>query len=145
RRYADAETVIRKLPEQYQLSGDLYRLVAELALRRGSYNDAVEAARRAIRAGSKDFRDYVWLGQVLWLTAEKTAMGREQRRAATAEADDAFKQAAEMGDSAPDGWIALVQSLARSGRRNEAMALLEKIQTRVAPSTRALTLAQCYA
>ena len=64
-RYADAEAIVRKLPEQEPMSADLRRLIAEISLQTGEKERALEAARKAI-PDSKDYRDYIWLGQMLW-------------------------------------------------------------------------------
>src|SRR5262249_52034254 len=70
KRYADAEAVVVKLPKQAPLVADFRRMVADVFLQNGNFERALEAARKGA-ANSKDPRDFIWLGQVLWAQAQQ--------------------------------------------------------------------------
>jgi tetratricopeptide (TPR) repeat protein len=144
-RYTEAEMVLRRLPEQTLAFGDLPRLVAEISFRSGNYTRALEVARRAVQADSRDYRDYVWLGQVLWAAAQQAEVAPDQRRAAEAEAEQALSRGVELGGKKPEAWLAFVEYLARTGRREKAEALLEKARGQLPPEQAPLALGQGYA
>jgi tetratricopeptide (TPR) repeat protein len=143
-RYAEADLVLRRLPEQTPLFGELRRMASEISLRSGDVNRALELARQAVQAGSKEGSDYVWLGQVLWVAAERPDMEPAQRRAAEAEAEKSLRRGVELADSAPDGWVALVQYLARTGQTEKAEAAIRQAEEKLVRGEASLALAQCY-
>jgi tetratricopeptide (TPR) repeat protein len=145
RRFTDAELVLQKLPEQEAVSPDLKKLVVEQSLRSGNHNRALELARQAVRSDKKDHRDYVWLGLVLWAAAQQADLTHAQRRATEQEAEDTLNEAVKVSPSAPEGWVALVQHLARTGRAGKATETIETARARIDPKEGPLALAQCYA
>ena len=76
KRYTDAELVIQRLTEQTPALGDLQRVAAEISLQTGDYNRALELADKAVAENSTDYRDYVWLGQVLWAASQRAEDSR---------------------------------------------------------------------
>lgn len=143
-RYAEAELVIQRLPEQTLVLADMQRLMAAVSLENGNYNQALEAARRAIQADSRDYRDYVWLGQILWVAAQRAEVRLEQRRAAEGEAEKALYHAVELAPTEPEGWVALVQHLARTRQTENADEVLKQAQAQLPAEQAPLALAQCY-
>lgn len=132
-RYAEAYEVARGLPRQTRLSAPLQKLVAELALQAVDDKDrALVLAEKAVAAGSTDYRDHLWRGRMLWLS------GR------TREAEPAFRKALELADNVPDTWVALVQYLAATGRKDEARRTVERAEGKLPRDKAALALAQCY-
>ena len=104
----------RKLLDQDQapVAGDLGRLAAEIALRNQQHERALELARQAVSADSRDYRDHIWLGQILW------ALDRP------AQAEQALRHAVALADQAPDAWVALIQYLARTDRTHARQCLV---------------------
>ena len=83
RRYDQADELIRKFQENGFPSGDpqLERLAAEVSLQTNDRARAVVQARKAIPTDSKDYRDHLWLGQILWAAGESAKAEPELRRA----------------------------------------------------------------
>ncbi len=133
RRYAHADLVLRKLPEQTPVYGNLQRLAAQVKLEVGDAPEALDYARRVVPADSKDPADQRWLGAVL------EAAG--QRKPAEA----AFRQAVALAPAQADNWIALVQFLARTGRKAQAEATLAEARAKLPAKGAELALAQAYA
>lgn len=132
-RYLDADRVLRNLQgENAAISGDLQRLAAEVSLQMRDYDRALELARRPVEAGSSDYRDYLWLGQVL------TVAGRR------AEAEKFLRQAVTLNPLAPDAWVSLVQALATAGQKEKAVEVIRQAQSRLPEAQVPLVLAQCY-
>jgi tetratricopeptide (TPR) repeat protein len=134
RRYVEADAVIEKLQEQTpRLNGDLQRLVAEVSLRNEDRDRALLLARKAVSGQSTNYRDLLWLGQMLWSTGQLP------------EAEEVFRRSLELGRANPEPWVALVQYFARTGRKARAEALIEEARAKVLTQGKhPLDLAQCY-
>jgi tetratricopeptide (TPR) repeat protein len=135
RRFVEADRILRKLPEQTPLSAGLQRLAAELSLRTAAgpqdYGRALELARKAVPADSKDYRDHIWLGQLHW------AAGRLK------EAEGSLRHAVALAEKAPDPWVALVHYLARTGQRAAAEEAARQAGGKMTGEQAPLALAQC--
>jgi tetratricopeptide (TPR) repeat protein len=144
RRYADAELVIQRLPDQGGQAEGFQRLATEVSLQTGNYNRALELAGKAVRADSDDYRDHVWLGQVLWAAAQRADVETGRRREAEARAEAALRRAVELAPAAPDARVALVQYLARTGQTAAAREETDRAAARLPAGQAALVLAQCH-
>ncbi len=131
-RDAEADEVLRCVQQQSALSGTLARLAAEVALRLRNEERAVEMARQAVSPASRDYRDQVWLGQVLGLA------GRSD------EAEAALRRAVQMAGALPEPWAALVAHLARAGRSAEAEEALKAMAKKLPADQAELALAVCH-
>lgn len=131
-RFEEAEQEIRKLRNQSPLSNDLQRLAVAVSLNKQDFQKAESLARQGLAAGANDFREYLWMGQVL------AARGR-----ANADAEKAFRRAVALADKAPETWVALVRFLATAGQTEAARAEMDKSRSRIAPDKLPLALGQC--
>jgi tetratricopeptide (TPR) repeat protein len=133
-RFDEADQEIRKLQKQsQQMSAELQRLAADVSLRNQDPIRAVEMALQAVSADSTDYRDHIWLGQVL-------AAGGEPR---AREAEEHFRRAVELDGKAPEGWIALVRFLVGRNQTAEAEAVVARARAKLPADKAPLTLAQC--
>lgn len=135
-RVEEADQEIRKLQKQGPLSGDLQRLAVAVSLQSQDSARAAGMALRAVNENSTDYRDYLWLGQVL------AAAGSAQRSADDAEKQ--FRRAVELAPQVPEPWLALVQYLAGTQRRPDAEKVITQARLQLPVELRALTLAACY-
>ncbi|MBX6312993.1 MAG: tetratricopeptide repeat protein [Isosphaeraceae bacterium] len=133
-RYDEADQALGMLSEQAPLPDDLKRLAAAISLHTQDPEHALQRAHAAGLAQSPDYRDHVWLGQLL----EASGPGRH----AAAEAE--LRRAVMMAEDAPDPWVALVQFLARTGQKPQAEAALREAQRKLPPGQAPLALARCY-
>src|SRR5262249_12776702 len=108
RRYAEADRVLRKVPDQTLLPQETRRVAAEVPLRAQDVPRALGLAQAAVAADSQDYRDQLWLGRVYW------AAGQPDR------AEPALLRARELAKAAPETWVALVQFLAATGKMDRA-------------------------
>ncbi len=129
RRFAEADQILRRLQESN--SGDFSRMAAEISLLNRDQERALALASKAVSADSKDYRDHLWLGQMLSAAKDPKA-------------EESLRRAVQVGPEAPEAWIALVQFLAGQNQRAKAEAVIAEAQTRLPPAERALTLAYCY-
>jgi tetratricopeptide (TPR) repeat protein len=115
--YAGADAAIRALAAAGIAEGPLRRLAAEVSLGTGdteAARHAADAARRLVPADSKDWRDQVWLGQMLMAAGE------------TDEALAALRQAVATAPDVPAARLALVEGLLRAGKPAEAATALDE-------------------
>ncbi len=97
---------------------------AEAALATPNLPRALELARQAVAADSRDYRDLLWLARILHLARQDD------------QAEEALRRALQLAGHTPDTWIALVAQLAWTGKRSQAEALLEEARQKL-PSDRA--------
>jgi tetratricopeptide (TPR) repeat protein len=145
RRYADADLVIKGIAEQTPLSGDLRRLAAEVSLRARDYDRALDLAQQAVPSSSKDYRDHIWLGQLLWVAAQQPDIEPARRQAVETQIQSALHRAVEMAENVPDTWVALVQHFARTGQTKDAETAIREAQGKLPKEQASFALAQCYA
>jgi tetratricopeptide (TPR) repeat protein len=132
RRFSDADRVLRKLTDETEPAGILAQLVADNSLRRGDQSRALEMARRAVPAESKDYRDQIWLGRVSWATGRKD------------EAGQAMARAVELAPEAPEAWVARVEYLVRTGAKTEAEDAIRQAATKLPADRVPITMATCF-
>ena len=122
RRYSQADQVLRTLQEEMPISTELQKLAADVSLQTRDYIRALELARRAVSTNSADYRDHIWLGQLLWTVSRKdeTEGRKSEAKARRAEAETALRRAVELASTEPETWVALIQYL--SGVNNIAAA-----------------------
>jgi tetratricopeptide (TPR) repeat protein len=128
-RDAEADDVLRRQEQAEPLRGGLARLAADVAVRIHNSARAGQMARRAVPADSRDFRDQVWLGQVLALAGD------------TAEAEAALRRAVLLGPEEPEAWLALVAYLARAGADADAATALAEARRQLPAELVPLTAA----
>jgi tetratricopeptide (TPR) repeat protein len=112
-RIDDAERAIREVAEQIQLSGRLGQVAAELALRKQDPARALELAQQAVGPTSPDYRDHLWLGQML-ATAKRNA-----------DAETELRRAVKMAPGVPLAWASLIQFLAGTDPKAAEAAVQE--------------------
>jgi tetratricopeptide (TPR) repeat protein len=131
-RFLEADRLIRKFAVRQPLDRPFHRVAVGVALKARHFDRALDLVRRAVNPGSRDYRDHLWLAEVL-AAAERPA-----------EAEEEFARALRLGQRLPDTWVALVSYLARSGQTREARDALPAMTARLRPDARPLALAQCY-
>jgi len=133
-RYDEAERLLERLkavasPEQDE---QLSWIVAEVSLRAGDLRTAEMHARRVVADGSRDFREHLWLGQVL------VAAGK------LSQAKKAFARAHQLAPGEPEPTVALVRLLARMGDVRRAQQVIAAAQKTLSPQQADLALGNCY-
>jgi tetratricopeptide (TPR) repeat protein len=130
-RYAEADQVVRKLLDGAFVSADLQMLGADLSYLAADKKRALSLAQQAVPPDSKNYRDHIWLGHLLWAVDKKV------------DAEAAFIKATELADTEPDAWIALIQFYMASDKKQQAKAALNKAKLKLTTERTAIGLAQC--
>jgi tetratricopeptide (TPR) repeat protein len=142
-RIPEALDILQRLPEGTPVSSDLQRLAAQVFAQAHDFGRARELAQKAVSGQSKDFRDHLWLGQILDASAQAEKRPAEKVRLAQ-QAEKAFRQAAQLSGDVPDPWVALISFLARSGFNHDAETALQEMERRFSPDKTPLPLAYGY-
>jgi tetratricopeptide (TPR) repeat protein len=135
-RYAEAQALVRKMPERALDERDVGRIAAALALqqstaasdREQSHEYALKLARKAAASPKANYQDHLWLGQVA------AAVGKND------EAAQAFRRARALANTERSTWIALVLFLA-SHDAKQAEAELQTAAAKLIGEDRAIVLA----
>lgn len=144
RRYDQANQILRTLQEQLPISNELQRLAADISIQTRDYSKALTQARKAVSNESPDYKDHIWLGQVLWIIGQRAAgEGRkDEANSRQSEATAELRRAVELGRNQPDAWIALIQFLVFVDKRAEAERALVEAEKALPPADAPLALAQ---
>jgi tetratricopeptide (TPR) repeat protein len=146
-RYDEADQEIRKLQKQGGLDSRLQRLAVAVSLQSRDSNRAVGLALQAVHEDSKDYRDYLWLGQVLEAAEPAEDVGRISNpsyRSKQDEAEKQFRRAVELAPQIPETWLALVRYLSAAQNGSEAEKVIEQARQHLSKESGMLTLAACF-
>jgi len=109
RRFADANALVGRMSQQTLTETGLGRIAAQVWLADSNAPDpnaartqALEMARKSVSTTSRDYRDYLWLGQMAMVAGQ------------AAEAEQAFRHAIRLEPTAPEPRVALVAQFAKS-------------------------------
>ena len=134
-RYDEADAVIRDIesrPGAELVSGDVKRVVSDIALGIRDPERAVTLARQAVSEDSTDFRDFLWLGQVYMATDQLE------------QAEEQFEKAVTLGPEAPETWVRLAAFHYRNKDQSKAESVLERAVRALPSGIGTITIAQCY-
>ncbi|MFO0842183.1 MAG: tetratricopeptide repeat protein [Gemmataceae bacterium] len=131
-RDGEAKVQLAKLHQSVLYNSDLGKLAVVAELRDNNTAKAVERMRQVVREDTKDPQDLVWMARVLGSAGQ------------TGEAEKRLLAAVEAGAGEPAPWLALVQFLASSKRKADAVAAIAKAKEKLPADKASLTLARCY-
>jgi tetratricopeptide (TPR) repeat protein len=132
-RYREADDQLRQLRAQTPDTPGLRLLAADLSIRTRDSTRDIKDALQSITTETKDYRDALWLGQILAASPQHAIVAEKHLR-----------RAVELEPTAPETWVALVQFLAVRGRIKDAEAEVKQAATQLPREKRALALAPCY-
>jgi tetratricopeptide (TPR) repeat protein len=132
RRYVEADMILRKLQERTPLSKELAELAVECALFGRAPERAAQVARQMVPDDARDYRDHLWLAQVLIRAGEP------------AEAETVLRRLVQRSPAVPDVWVALVEHLIRMGRKGQAEVIIEQASSQLPRDRRYWALGRCY-
>ena len=122
--------LLSKIPMESQLAGE-ERQAARFAVENRDFQHALQIARKAVQANPGDFRERIWLVQIL--------LASEQQ----AEAAKELRDAVNLVPSDPDRWVALVTFLIFAKQMGQAEVVIKDAETKLPPSKAPLALALC--
>jgi cellulose synthase operon protein C len=138
--YGEASALMRTLPSRAVADAGLEMFAAQLALVSPTpagadplkaRQHALEMASKGVKTDSKNYREFLWLGQIAFL-AQKTD-----------EAETAFRHAVALNDAAPDAWACLILFLSGTDV-NKAETELGNARGKLSSALAPLALAPGY-
>ena len=104
---------------------------------------ALRLAREA-SAQSRDFRDHLWLGQLLAASIPSEQNDAKQKADLAEEAEKAFRQTTDLCGDAADPWVARISFLVQAGMAQKAKDALKEMNIRFSPAKALLARAFCH-
>ncbi len=146
RRYEQADQILRQLQHEVPMSSEMQRLAADISLHIHDYSRALDLARRAVTNDSANYRDHIWLGQLLWTVSRKDESDRrkDESKAHLAEAERSLRRGVELAADKPDAWIALIQFLCGVNNVPAAEKAIIDAEKAIPSEESALPLAVAY-
>jgi tetratricopeptide (TPR) repeat protein len=132
RRYAETDRVLTLVPGRSPLARELRRRVAVAARQAGDPERAAELAEQAVPENSKEVREQMWLGEMLF------SAGKYDR------AELRLRRALDLSEAAADPYVAAVALEVRAGRKARAQELTLEAERKLPAAKKKLALAQCY-
>jgi len=131
---------------------DFRGMAAAISLRSQDVDRALEIARQGAKE-SKDYRDHLLLGQVLFEAAKKARLSqrRDDARTLARDAENALREAGRLQPDSWSTWAALIRLLAETGQipeaektLSEAKKTLSEAKQKLSPDELHHGLAACY-
>lgn len=130
-RFADATTVLNKFQDQPLLSGEFQRYATEYSLRYQAMDQARALAEKAVAPDSQDYRDQMWLGQVMAATGRLPDAERHLRRAVALAGDE------------PAPSLVLLSYLVKHGERSQAAEFARQAAEKFSSKKQPMIAARC--
>ena len=109
------------------------------------YETALEKAHTLAAAKSDDYKDALWLGQVLGEIDRNTGGANRKKvfENLVPEQERAYRQAVELNPAAPETWFYLINFLVANDKLSDAETALDKARKKFTGKAGQLALAQC--
>ncbi len=118
RRPEEAKQILAVVLDNNSTNPAYTRLASEVALKANDDPEKILAkAKQSIRSDSKDFRDFIWLGNIQLAAKDKAG------------AEASIKQALALGKEEPEAWADWVVFLIQTDRKDEAATELKKAES----------------
>ncbi|HWY87306.1 MAG TPA: tetratricopeptide repeat protein [Gemmataceae bacterium] len=149
RQYTEADALLRKFQDAAPISGYLQKIAAEASLYSQDTARAIELTRNAVSENSKDYKDYIWKGQMFMLGALTKEPDEKAKLKRKIDAESSFVRATELAGELPDPWLALVQFYVANKDSDKtwpekALAVIKSMQTKVPAAKLPFALARSY-
>jgi cellulose synthase operon protein C len=132
-RFDEVEQVLAQIHKQNGVTEELARLYIVHSCNRRDFRKAEQLVKQIVASKSTNYRDHLWMGQILSINSQ-----------APAEAEKALRRAVELGREQPDAWIGLVRHLISVGQIAQAKSEIESAAKALPADRKDVTLAQCY-
>jgi tetratricopeptide (TPR) repeat protein len=109
------------------------RSAIDLSLRDREYAQALTLAQEAVAANPRDYRHRLWLANVRRVTDPQSA-----------EVEPGLHRAVALAPDRPEPWVALVQYLVRSDKKESAEKEVGQAESKLSRRQHTLALARCY-
>ncbi|MGD0382519.1 MAG: tetratricopeptide repeat protein [Thermoguttaceae bacterium] len=145
--YKNADKLLRQLDRlQVPFTPELTRLWVELLFQKGEFDLAVAKARQTVSEKSGEYKEHLWLGQILGIAARRAKMQKRDKdfTALAAEAEKSLRRAVELKGDVPEAWVSLVGFLSSVDKTSAAEEVIDQARGKIPAEKAPIALAQCY-
>jgi len=141
-RFDKADELLSRFRE---IPPELLKTAGRIDLGLGRFDQALDKAKQSA-AGSNDYHDHIWLGQLLYENGRRARDKglTEAADNALAQAEKSLRRALELADNVPETWISMILFLAGTGETKKAEEAIEQARSKIPADQRPLALAQAY-
>lgn len=131
-RFDEVEQVLARMQKQQGTTDELVRYYVAHSYNRHDFKKAEFLIKQVVANKSSNYRDHLWMGQILSTTGQSPE-----------EAEKALRRAVELAPEQPETWVNLVRHLIGIGEHTAAHAEIERAAKALPDDRKELTLAQC--
>jgi tetratricopeptide (TPR) repeat protein len=132
-RYDEVEQVLARMHKDLGTTDELVRYYVATSFQRRDYRKAEFLIKEIVARKSTNYRDHLWMGQILSTSGQSPD-----------EAEKAFRHAIALAPTQPENWFNLVRHLISVGQKESAKTEIDNAAKTLPPETKDLTLAQCH-
>ena len=131
-RYNEVEQVLQRMQKLNGATDELVRYYITNSYNRRELRTAEYLIRKIVASNSTNYRDHLWLGQIV------SSGGQSPE-----DAEKAFRRAVALAPDQPEAWVNLVRHLVGTGQYLQAKAEIDNASKALPEEKSALTLALC--
>lgn len=131
-RFDEVEETLARMHKQNGASDQLVRLYIAHSCNRRDFKKAEILIKQIVAGKSSNYRDHLWMGQILSVQGQVPA-----------DAEKALRRAVKLAPDQPDAWIGLVRHLISVGQNAEAKAEIDNAGKALPEDRKEAALAQC--
>ncbi len=141
--YAAANALLQELEDrQVPFTTDIFREQSRVLEGLQDMEGSLKAAEQAAK-DSKDYRDKLWLGQLLSIKGQREDADKARQQAVRKDAETALQQAIRLNEKAPETWVALVEFFVHTDQKDRAEKALADARSKIPAAEAPLALAVC--
>jgi Tfp pilus assembly protein PilF len=131
-RFDEVEQLLLRMQKQFGTTDEIVRYYVAHSYNRHDFKKAEFLIKQVVASNSTNYRDHLWMGQILSTTGQSPE-----------DAEKALRRAVELAPQQPETWINLARHLIGIGKHQAAKVEIDKAAKALPPEKKELTLAQC--
>jgi predicted Zn-dependent protease len=131
-RFDEVEQLLLRMQKQYGTTEEVVRYYVAHSYQRRDFKKAELLIKQIIASNSTNYRDHLWMGQILSTTGQSAD-----------DAEKALRKAVALAPEQPETWINLVRHLISIGQHSAAKTEIDNAAKTLPEDKKDLTLAQC--
>jgi tetratricopeptide (TPR) repeat protein len=131
-RFDEVEQLLLRMQKQYGTTEEVVRYYVAHSYNRHDFKKAELLIKQVVAGNSSNYRDHLWMGQILSTTGQSPQ-----------DAEKALRRAVALAPEQPETWINLVRHLIGVGQHQPALIEVDKAAQALPAEKKDLTLAQC--
>lgn len=131
-RFDEVELLLLRMQKQQGTTDEIVRFYVAHSYNRHDFKKAEFFIKQIVASNSTNYRDHLWMGQILSTTGQSPA-----------DAEKALRRAVELGPQQPETWVNLVRHLIAVGQLDAVKIEIDRAAKTLPADRKDLALAQC--